>query len=118
MEITGKILQKNETRKISDTFSVQEFIADCGTTNQMQEWRENILKFQVSNAKIEQLDKIAVGSVVKISFFPNGRWFEKRDGSGRDAAFNLDAFKFEILKAAATEPHAAAPSAEPDKEVY
>lgn len=117
MEITGKILQKNETRKISETFSVQEFIADCGTTNQMQEWRENILKFQVANAKIEQLEKITVGSVVKISFFPNGRWFDKRDGSGRDAAFNLDAFKFEVLKPAETDTNTPA-KAEDKKEPY
>lgn len=117
MEITGKILQKNETRKISETFSVQEFIADCGTTNQMQEWRENILKFQVANAKIEELAKISVGSVVKISFFPNGRWYDKRDGSGRDAAFNLDAFKFEVLKPAETDANTHA-TAEDKKEHY
>lgn len=117
MEITGKILQKNETRKISETFSVQEFIADCGTTNQMQEWRENILKFQVANAKIEQLEKITVGSVVKISFFPNGRWFEKRDNTGRDVAFNLDAFKFEVLKPADTDANTPA-KPEDKKEPY
>lgn len=103
MEITGKILQKNEVRKITDTFSVQEFIADCGTTNQMQEWKENILKFQASNSRITDLEKISIGSIVKISFFPNGRWYDKKDGSGRDAASNLDAFRLEVLKAAEPE---------------
>lgn len=101
MDITGKIVQKNEERQITDSFKVKEFVADCGNFNQVQEWQENILKFQVKNSKIEELNKIPDGSIVKISFFPNGRWFDKKDNSGKDVAFNLDAFRFEVLKEAA-----------------
>jgi len=100
MEITGKILEKLEVKTISETFKVQEFVADCGMMNQMQEWKENILPFQVSNANIDVLAKINPGSIVKITFFPKGRYYEKRDGSGNAVAFNMDAYKLEVLKAA------------------
>lgn len=106
MEITGKLLQKNEVRKITETFSVQEIIADCGYMNQMQEWKENIIKFQISNANIEEISKVPDDSVLKFYFFPKGRWFDKKDNSGKDVAVNLDISKFEVLKLAEQEQKA------------
>ena len=97
MEIIGSIFAIEEKQVKTDKFTVQEFILDAGTFDQYTgEKRENYLKLQCSNNRIEELEKLKIHDRVKVFFHPRGRFFKDKEGKDGHAQ-NLDAYKFEKL---------------------
>ncbi|HCR75831.1 MAG TPA: hypothetical protein DIW37_05400 [Chryseobacterium sp.] len=98
MEIYGTIIRRTEVEQKTENFRVQKFILDASyrdnTSGQMY---ENTLEFQVSGNSIEKLAAISDNSRVKVFFSPQGKEVEKKDGSGKFIAQNLNAWKFELL---------------------
>ena len=99
-EIYGIMLNRSEEKQITETFKVQEFYVDCSEFDRFtgQKKFDNKLKFQVSNTKIDELKKINRGDLIKIQFNPQGREYDKQDGSGKGHAQNLNAWKIEVVK--------------------
>ena len=105
MEIYGIMLNRSEIKQPTESFSVQEFFVDCSEFDRFsgQKKFENKLKFQVSNSKIEELRKVNRGDLIKILFTPQGREYEKQDGTGKGHAQNLNVWKIEVTKASGTQ---------------
>lgn len=98
MEIYGTITSRTEVEQKTESFKVQKFILDASyMNNQTGQMNENTLEFQVSGNAIEKLAAVPDHSRVKVFFSPRGRVVDKKDGSGKFVAQNLDAWKFEIL---------------------
>lgn len=94
----GTLIAVSEVKVISETFKVQEFYLDCKTYNQHTgEPIENMLKFQVSNAKIDMLAQIQKGDLIEVYFNPKGRTYKKEDGT-KGHAQNLDVWKIEAIE--------------------
>lgn len=104
-EIYGIMLNRSEIKQPTESFSVQEFFVDCSEFDRFsgQKKFENKLKFQVSNSKIEELRKVNRGDLIKIFFTPQGREYEKQDGTGKGHAQNLNVWKIEVAKASGTQ---------------
>ncbi|MBO6184221.1 MAG: DUF3127 domain-containing protein [Chryseobacterium sp.] len=98
MDIYGTIDSRTPAEQKTETFRVQNFILDASWVNNVNgNTIENILEFQVTGNNIEKLEAIPDKSRVKVFFNPSGRMVEKKDGSGKFVAQNLNAYKFEIL---------------------
>ncbi|MDV3901212.1 hypothetical protein CMT89_08410 [Elizabethkingia anophelis] len=101
MEIKGVFISKSDIREFESGFKVQEFYVDCKRFNQFTgESYENILKFQSSRSGI--LDALALakkGDEVNVTFNPQGRVYDKKDGTGKGHIQNLEVWKIEILNA-------------------
>ncbi|WP_404812042.1 DUF3127 domain-containing protein [Capnocytophaga canimorsus] len=103
MDIRGKLLKKSAIEQKTETFKVQEFYLDCSTFDQYTgEKRENLLRFQVTNAKIDKFQSVPVGAIVKVSFGIRGRFFDGMDKeTGQTKKMhgqNLDAYAFEVIE--------------------
>ena len=79
MEIQGTIIERTEVQHKTQTFSLQEFFLDCSTYNQQtgERW-ENVLKFQVTNDKMNLLAQFQNGQRVKVRFNIQGSFFEHK----------------------------------------
>ena len=98
MDIHGTIISRTPAEQKTENFRVQTFILDASwMNNNSGNMIENTLEFQVTGNNIEKLDVIADKSRVKVFFSPQGRWANKKDGSGKFVAQNLNAYKFEVL---------------------
>ncbi|WP_392436439.1 DUF3127 domain-containing protein [Cruoricaptor ignavus] len=97
MEITGFMLNRSEEKRISDTFQTMDFYVDCSEFDRRTGQKyENILKFQLSNSNIDRLDSIKKGDMIKITFRPQGRTYQK-DGEKRHFQ-TLSAWNVELLE--------------------
>lgn len=104
----GILKSVSEIKVISETFKVQEFYLDCKTYSQQTgEPIENMLKFQVSNAKIDMLAQFQKGDKIDVFFNPKGRVYRKEGGTNGHAQ-NLDVWKIE-----AAQPQQIAPQTTP-----
>lgn len=98
MEIYGTITSRTAVEQKTETFKVQTLVLDASYhDNRTGKTYENILEFQVTGNAIEKLAAVPDQSRVKVFFNPQGRLVDKKDGSGKFVAQNLNAWKFEIL---------------------
>lgn len=89
MQITGSLVQKMDVKKISDSFSAQEFVIKVDG----QYPQEVVL--QASNKSIEWLYKCKVGDTLTIDFDIRGKRFTP--ATGNDKFFNtLSAYKIAV----------------------
>lgn len=80
-----------------------DFYVDCSEFDRRTGQKyENILKFQVSNSNIDRLDNIKKGDLIKITFQPQGRIYEK-DGEKRQFQ-TLNAWKVELVETKQPKP--------------
>tara|TARA_Y100000034_G_C6703411_1_gene310346 strand:- start:87 stop:455 length:369 start_codon:yes stop_codon:yes gene_type:complete len=92
-EITGKILVKYDTQKVSDKFQKREFVLNVEDHNNGQVYTSTP-KFQLTQDRCNLLDSINQGDNVKVSFNVKGNKWEK---DGVVSYFsNLDAWKVEL----------------------
>lgn len=98
MDIYGTIISRTATEQKTETFKVQNFILNASwMNNNTGHMIENILEFQVTGNNIEKLEAIPDLARVKVFFNPSGRLVDKKDGTGKFVAQNLNAYKFEVL---------------------
>ena len=73
MEITGKIHHIFDEKKVSEKFSIREFVLDITVNEKYQEY----LKIQCSQDRCEMLDYYKVGDTVNVFLKLTGRKYEK-----------------------------------------
>jgi hypothetical protein len=98
LQHTGTIIVLNETRQVTDSFSLREFvIEDDGQYKQA-------VQFQCSQSKCDLLDSFQTGDMVTVSFNLRGKaWNDPK--TGNDRYFNtLDAWKIEAVEVLGSNP--------------
>lgn len=97
MTITGTLFLIEGKLRKTDKMEIQEFILDASTFDiHSGDRRENYLKFQCINNKCSLLNGFKVGDSVTVSFYPNGRFYQK---DGKDLHIqNNNVFKIEAFK--------------------
>lgn len=91
-ELIGKLIEKFDTQRISETFQKREFVVETSEDKGDRTFTEQI-KFQVLQDKCSLLDKFNVSDTIKVTFDIKGRKWEKE---GRVNYFtNLDAWRIE-----------------------
>jgi len=100
--LKGEIKTIKETRNVSDTFKVREFVINDASGQYPQ-----IIAFQSAQDRCEMLDNFNIGDMVEVNFNLRGREWTSPQGDVR--VFNtLDAWKVTSLNAAAAAPATAA----------
>jgi len=92
-ELEGKLIVKNDTIQVSDSFKKREFVIEKEENAGDKVFTETI-KFQLVQNKVELLDMFNVGDQLKVSFNIKGNKWEK---DGKTSYFvNLDAWKVQV----------------------
>ena len=115
-EIQGKLIVKKDTRQVSDSFRVREFVLEVARQVGENTYL-NPIQFQVTQDRCELLDGIELNEELKLSFDIRGREWTSPQGDVKYFS-SLDAWRVERVSAhenpfaneAAAAP--AAPSAE------
>jgi len=100
LEITGKLIEKQDTVNVNDRFRKREFVLEL-TDEVNGNTYTNFGKFQCVQAKCDILDKFNIGDELKVSFNVKGNRWEK-DGKVSYIT-NLDAWRVEKVGENATE---------------
>lgn len=92
LEVTGKLLVKNDTQQVSERFKKREFVLEL-TDDVNGNVYTNYAKMQLVQNKCEILDQYNEGDMLKVSFNIKGNKWE-RDGKVNYIT-NLDAWRIE-----------------------
>jgi single-stranded DNA-binding protein len=94
MEATGKLHTIFETKQVSERFTKREFVLELADNPKYPQ----MVLFQLTGDRCQQLDDFRVGDQVRIDFSLRGR--EWRSPNGETKYFNsLDVWKVEPLRA-------------------
>ena len=87
--ITGKLIVKNDTEKITDTFKKREFVITDDGAQYPQE-----IMFQLTQDKVDLIESFNVGDEIKVNFNLRGRRWESPQ---KEIKFfvSLDAWRLE-----------------------
>lgn len=91
-EITGKLIQVNDTQQVSERFKKREFVLETNEEVNGNVYT-NFAKMQLVQNKCEVIDNFNVGDMVKVNFNIKGNKWE-RDGNVNYIT-NLDAWRIE-----------------------
>ncbi|MFO8001000.1 MAG: DUF3127 domain-containing protein [Marinilabilia sp.] len=90
-ELTGQLIVKEDTVKISDKFQKREFVIEV-PNERRPEWPD-FVKFQATQDKVDIVEPFNIGDEVKVNFNIRGKKWEK---NGKVNYFtNLDAWRIE-----------------------
>lgn len=98
-DLVGTIQVIKPTEQITDTFKKREFLVVIDTDSKYPQE----IKLQCTQDKTKLLDDIRVGDIVSVNFNLQGKGFERKDGSGRDAMTNLSVWKLERIQGTMTD---------------
>ena len=94
-EITGKLIEKFETKQVSDKFRKREFVVEKKAESGGMDFSDYI-KFQLTQDRCELLDSFQINDMIRISFNIRGNKWEK---NGTVSYFtNLDVWKIEPVE--------------------
>jgi hypothetical protein len=110
LKLTGKVIAIMEKQQVTDTFAKREFVIETDG-----EYPETV-KFELTQAKCEDIDNHKIGDVINVSFNVRGRkWTNKEN---KDVYFvSVNAWRLEAVKGASNEPpeqYATPPTGEAD----
>jgi hypothetical protein len=95
-EITGRLIEKFETQKVSDRFQKREFVLEIKSSGTTGFEFIDLVKFQATQEKCAILDQFQINDPVKVSFNLRGR---KWDRDGQVSYFtNLEAWRIEKIQ--------------------
>lgn len=90
MTIEGKLLEKNDTQEVTNSFKKREFVIEYAENPQYPEF----LKFELIQNNCQQLDEFSEGDQIRVSFNLKGRKWT--DPKGEVKYFNsLQAWRLE-----------------------
>lgn len=101
LEVTGKLIVKDDTQQVSDKFKKREFVLELAEEINGNIYT-NFAKMQLTQNKCEIIDRFNVGDTVKASFNIKGNKWE-RDGKVNYMS-NLDVWRVESATAATHTP--------------
>jgi hypothetical protein len=94
MEVSGKLHRIFETKKVTDRFQKREFVIELADNPKYPQ----VVQFQLTGDRCEQLDRLSVGDEVRIEFSLRGR--EWKSPQGDTKYFNsLDVWTIEPARA-------------------
>ncbi len=99
-ELTGTLIQKLDTQVISDRFKKREFaieMKDLNATTGVS--YSNFAKFQLTQAKCDNIDGYQLGDEIKVSFNIRGTRYEKNGATNYIS--NLEAWRIQKADASA-----------------
>lgn len=100
-EITGKLIEKFDTQRISESFQKREFVLETSDNKGDRTFTEQI-KFQLTQDRCSLVDNYNINDQIKINFDIKGRRWEK---DGRVNYFtNLEAWRVENAGGAQVAP--------------
>lgn len=88
--ITGKLIVKNDTEQIKDTFKKREFVISDESSQYPQE-----IIFQLIQDKCDLLDPFNIGEEIKVNFNLRGRRWENPTTKETRFFNSLDAWRLE-----------------------
>lgn len=95
-ELTGKVLQFEDVVQISDRFKKREFVLERERMGGSMVFTDYV-KFQLVQDRVNLIDDVAVGDLLKVNFDIRGNKWEK---NGETKYFtNLEAWKVEKVAA-------------------
>ncbi|HKL07185.1 MAG TPA: DUF3127 domain-containing protein, partial [Bacteroidales bacterium] len=95
-EISGKLIEKFDTVKVSDRFKKREFVIEKTESNGGMEFTDHI-KFQLTQDRCNLIDAMNLNDDIKVHFNIRGNKWEK---DGKVSYFtNLDAWRIENVNA-------------------
>lgn len=98
-EVTGKLIYKEDTQRISERFQKREFVIEVENEKNPQ-WND-FIKIQLVQDRCDLLENIALNEVIRVFFNLRGRKWEK---DGRTSYFtNLEGWRIERVKEDAAE---------------
>lgn len=93
-EITGKLIEKYDIQKVTETFRKREFVLETVEEGSSRSFSESI-KFQLTQDRVDLLDPFNPQETIKVHFNIKGRKWEKE---GRVSYFtNLEAWRLEAV---------------------
>ncbi|MDI3520895.1 MAG: hypothetical protein PWQ17_2305 [Anaerophaga sp.] len=110
-ELTGKLIVKEDTVKISDKFQKREFVIEV-PNEKNPEWND-FVKFQSVQDRVDLIEPFNIGDELKVSFNIKGNKWE-RDGKVNYFT-NLDAWRVEKVEAGGSGNIGAASAPMPDQ---
>lgn len=94
-EITGRLIQKEATQKISDRFQKREFVIEVENEKNPQ-WND-FIKIQLIQDRCDLLENIQLNEEIKVYFNLRGR---KWENNGQISYFtNLEGWRIEKVQA-------------------
>ena len=91
-ELSGRLIEKFETRQVSDSFKKREFVVEKKPDNPNLEFSDYI-KFQLTQDRCSLIDEFKINDEIRVSFNIRGNRWEK---DGKVNYFtNLDVWKIE-----------------------
>jgi len=100
-ELSGKLIEKNDTVQVSDTFKKREFVIEHIDNSGGKEFID-LIKFQLTGERCSLLDKFNLNDEIKVSFNIRGRRWVKDNRVGYFT--NLDAWRIEKIAMTSDEP--------------
>jgi hypothetical protein len=107
LKLSGKVIAIMEKQQVTDTFAKREFVIETDG-----EYPETV-KFELTQAKCEDIDNHKIGDVINVSFNVRGRkWTNKEN---KDVYFvSVNAWRLEAVKGASNDNSSSMPTdAEP-----
>ncbi|MCG3164555.1 MAG: hypothetical protein POELPBGB_00309 [Bacteroidia bacterium] len=112
-ELTGRLVEKYNEQKVTDSFRKREFVVETRENRNDRDFIESI-KFQLIQDKCALLDNLNLNEDVKVTFNIRGRRYDK---DGKVSYFtNLEAWRIESLNKGNSAP-AQQPSSQPMEQV-
>lgn len=113
-KIKGRLIAKEATVQVTDTFKKREFVVEV--VNERNEQYNDLIKFQLSQNNCDKISTFGKDAEIEVSFNIRGRKFEK---DGKVSYFTtLEAWKVDGVGATqqstAPQPTAPAPAEETD----
>ena len=105
LKLTGAIIAIMEKQQVTDTFAKREFVIET------DEQYPQMVKFELIQAKCEDIDKHKLGETVTVHFNVVGRkWNDKQ---GKDVYFvSVNAWRLEAVQSASNDNSSSMPPAE------
>ena len=105
-EVTGRLIQKNDTQRISDRFQKREFVIEVENEKNPQ-WND-FIKIQLIQDRCDLLENVQLNEEIKVYFNLRGRRWEN---NGQVSYFtNLEGWRIEKVQPKAAAPVNPAPS--------
>ena len=98
--INGKLIVKNNTEQITDTFKKREFVISDDGSQYPQE-----IMFQLTQDKCDLIEAYNIGDEIKVNFNLRGRRWENPKTSETKFFVSLDAWRLEKVSQEAAASH-------------
>jgi hypothetical protein len=100
-ELSGKLIEKQNTVQVSDTFKKREFVIEHIDNSSGKEFID-LIKFQLTRERCALIDRFDINDEIKVTFNIRGKRWVKDD---RVSYFtNLEAWKIEKITRPSEEP--------------